>query len=188
MFATQDGTAKVSGSDYFARSGMLTFSPGQASKTLTIRVIGDTKIEADETFFVKLSAATNASIIDESGTGRILNDDPTPPKVSVSGFSATEGGTGLKAFSFKVTLDQAATKPVSVKYATSNGTATSGSDYNSASGTVTFAIGETVKTITVFVRGDSAKEADETFFVKLSSALNATIAVGTGKGTIRNDD
>jgi hypothetical protein len=186
-YNTQNGTAS-SASDYQFKSGTLTFSPGQTSKTVTIKVNGDTTIEANETFFVKLSSPTNATISDSSGTGTIVNDDPTKPKLSVSGSSNTEGNSGLKAFTFKVTMDKAWSQTVSVHYATSNGTAIAGSDYNSASGTVTFAAGETVKTVTVFVKGDLAHEADETFFVKLSSAVNATIAVGTGKGTIRNDD
>jgi hypothetical protein len=186
-YATQNGTAS-SASDYQFKSGTLTFLPGQTSKTVSVKVNGDTSVEANETFFVKLSSPTNATISDSSGTGTIQNDDPARPKISVSGSSNTEGDSGLKGFTFKVTLDQATSQTVSVHYATINGTAIAGTDYNSASGTVTFAAGETVKTITVFVKGDHTHEADETFFVKLSSAINATIAVGTGKGTIRNDD
>jgi hypothetical protein len=186
-YVTQNGTAS-SGSDYVSKSGNLTFTPGQTSKTVTVKGNGDTTVEANETFFLKLTSPVNAGISDGSGLGTIQNDDPTKPKISVSGSSNTEGNSGTKAFTFKITLDQATTVPMSVHYATSNGTAIAGSDYNSASGTVTFAAGETVKTITVLVKGDLSHESDETFFVKLSSAINATIAVGTGKGTIRNDD
>jgi hypothetical protein len=57
-----------------------------------------------------------------------------------------------------------------------------------ASGTLTFAPGETIKTITVQIKGDKKKEADETFFVNLSGAANATMLDGQGLGTILNDD
>jgi len=80
---------------------------------------------------------------------------------------------------------------VSVRFATANGTATTSgkaADYSSATGTLTFSPGETSKTISVSVRNDATVEADETFFVNLSRASNATIAVSRGTGTIRNDD
>ena len=63
-----------------------------------------------------------------------------------------------------------------------------GSDYNATSGTVTFAPGQTQKMVTVYVRGDTLKEPDETFFVNLSSPINAHDRQGQGKGVIKNDD
>jgi hypothetical protein len=77
---------------------------------------------------------------------------------------------------------------VTVNYATANGTATAGSDYNATSGTLTFAPGVTTQTITVQVRGDTTPEANETFAVNLSGASNATIADSQGVGTIINND
>ena len=77
---------------------------------------------------------------------------------------------------------------VTVNYATANSTATAGSDYVAASGTLTFSPGQTVKPITVTVNGDTTNEPDETFFVNLSGPTNATIARSTGTGTILNDD
>jgi Calx-beta domain/FG-GAP-like repeat len=75
QFATTDGSASVSDRDYSAKSGTLTFLPGQTSKTVTIAVRGDKKAEGDETFFVNLSSAQNALIDDGQGVGTILNDD-----------------------------------------------------------------------------------------------------------------
>jgi hypothetical protein len=75
QFATADGTARVSDSDYSAKSGTLTFQSGQTSKTVTISVRGDRKAEPDETFFVNLSSATGATIDDGQGVGTIRNDD-----------------------------------------------------------------------------------------------------------------
>ena len=75
-----------------------------------------------------------------------------------------------------------------MQYATADGTATAGSDYTSASGTLTFAPGELTKTISVAVTGDTTLESDETLVVKLGTALAATILTGPGTGTIVNDD
>ncbi len=81
------------------------------------------------------------------------------------------------------------TGTVTVKYATANGTATAGSDYAAVPSTLlTFAPGQTSKTVTVNVAGDTIKETNETFTVNLSGASGATIFDGQGVGTILNDD
>jgi chitinase len=85
---------------------------------------------------------------------------------------------------FVVTLAQPSNQPVTVQYATSNGTATDGADYLPATGTLTFAPGETSKTISVVVFGDTVIEGAESFQVTLSSPAGATIGDGTGTGTI----
>jgi subtilisin family serine protease len=112
---------------------------------------------------------------------------PPAPTLSITSVLAAES-TGL--FRFTVSLSAASTSQVSVKFATANGTAKSGKtwDYTATSGTLSFQPGETTKTVTVAVRDDSTVEADETFFVNLSGAAGAGIAVGRGTGTIRNDD
>ena len=90
---------------------------------------------------------------------------------------------------FTVTLSKAATSPVTVNYATSNGTATAGQDYVANTGTITFAAGETSKTINVAINGDATVESDETFTVTLSNpSAGATIKIATATGTITNDD
>src|SRR5262249_53693092 len=113
-----------------------------------------------------------------------------PPGVSIAIGDRTvaEGNTGTVAATFTVTLSAASTQPVTVAYATADGTATVGSDYQAASGTLTFAPGETSKTITVRVNGDRLAEPNETFVVNLSSPTNATIAEGQGVGTILDDE
>jgi len=77
---------------------------------------------------------------------------------------------------------------VTVNFATADGSAFAGSDYVATSGTLTFAPGTTTQPVTVNVIGDTTPEPNETFFVNLSSPTNATIATGTGTGTILNDD
>jgi large repetitive protein len=194
-FSTPDnlGTA-TPGSDYTAASGTLTFAPGETSKTITVEVIGDTAVEPDETFFVNLANATgNAIIGDTQATGTIRNDDQVvieqPAQISVGAASLAEGNSGQTAFRFAVSLDRAESAPVAVDYSTANDTATAPSDYTATSGTLTFAPGETSKTITVQVNGDTVKEANETFSVNLTNATgNSSITDGHAVGTILNDD
>ena len=99
-----------------------------------------------------------------------------------------EGNAGTTAFNFTVSLTPANADTVTVSFATANGTATAGSDYTAASGTLTFTPGQTSKAVTVNVTGDTVVEPDETFFVNLSAASGATISDGQGVGTITNDD
>ena len=114
-----------------------------------------------------------ATIAAASATGTITNDDvaPTSPTVSIGNASKAEGNSGTSNMSFTVTLSKAATAPVTVQYATSNGTATAGQDYVAASGTITFAAGETSKTVNVVVNGDATSESDETFTVTLVESV-----------------
>jgi len=110
------------------------------------------------------------------------------PSLAINDVSKAEGNSGTTAFTFTVTRSGNLVDEVSANYATANGTATAGSDYTATSGTLSFAPGEVTKTITVLVNGDKLKEANETFYVNLSGAVGASIADGTGIGTIRNDD
>jgi hypothetical protein len=113
---------------------------------------------------------------------------PPPPAITVSDVTITEGHSGTKSASFVVTLSGASTQPVSVAYTTANGTATAGSDYKSASGTLIIPAGQTTGTVSVLVNGDRVGEPNETFFVNLSSPANATIADGQAVGTIVDDE
>jgi len=188
-YQTANGTA-TAGSDYTAKSGTLTFAAGETSKTIDVLITGDTTVEADETFVVRLTSATGATITTAQATGTIRNDDQTPvtPTLSIGNVSVTEGNSGTTTARFTVSLSAAATGPVTVTYQTANGTATAGRDYTAKSGTLTFAAGETSKTIDVLVTGDTTAESDETFVVRLTSATGATITTAQATGTIRNDD
>ncbi len=117
-----------------------------------------------------------------------LQSDPVVPNISIGNVSLNEGNSGTTAFNFTVSLSAATTQTVTVNYATADGTATAPSDYQTASGTLTFAPGEISKTVTVFVNGDTAVEPTETFTINLSGAVNGTILGGVGTGTIINDD
>jgi hypothetical protein len=113
---------------------------------------------------------------------------PPPPALRIGDVTVPEGNTGARTATFTVTLSAPSTQPVTVAYATGPGSATAGSDYQAASGTLTFAPGETTKTVTVPVIGDRLGEPNETFVVNLSSPTNATLADGQGVGTITDDE
>ncbi len=186
-YATADGTA-TAGSDYASTSGTLTFAPGDTSKLVPVTIVGDALAEDDETFTLNLSNATGGpAIADSQGVGTIVNDD-LDPTVSVGNASVLEGDVDTTTLSLPVTLSGPSGREVDVDYATSNGSATAGSDYVAASGTLVFAAGETSKQIEVTVNGDIEVEGDETFTVTLSAPFNADLGTSAATGTITNDD
>ena len=191
-WATADGTASAAANDYVSASGTVTFLPGETSKTVSVSVNGDTGIEPDEQFYVDLSNPSPATvaIFKSRGIGTILTDD-VAPTLSINDVALLEGNTGTSPFVFTVTLSTAAESAVSVNWATANGTASAAAgDYLSASGTVSFLPGETSKTVSVSVNGDTLYETDEQFYVDLSnpSPAGVILAKGRGIGTIQNDD
>ena len=190
-YATSDGTANA-GSDYVGLGAtILSFGAGETSKEVAVTINGDVDFEADETFLVKLSNATNgAAIGDGEAQGTIQNDDAEPAgSVTVSDVTVTEGNAGTKVATFTVTRT-GGTAAFDLTYATADGTAKAGSDYASiAASVLSFAAGETSKQVSVTINGDTSAEADETFFLNLSKATNgAVIGDSQGLGTIQNDD
>jgi Calx-beta domain/Bacterial virulence factor lipase N-terminal len=114
----------------------------------------------------------------------------TLPKtlLTISNVTVTATHTGTVIAVFTVSLSAAGSQPVTVTYATADGTATAGgNDYVSISGSLTFAPGETTKAITVVVNRDRKKEADDAFFIDLSGAVNALLLDDQGLGIILND-
>jgi hypothetical protein len=186
QFMTANGTA-VAGSDFQSTAGTLTFAPGETSKTIAVPVIGDRLGEPNETYFVNLSSPTNAVIADGQTTGAIVDDEP---RISIGDVSRSEGGRGQTTlFTFTVTLSAAYDQPVTMSFRTVNGTAGAGSDYIANSGTLTFAPGQTTKTITIEVKGDDKREANETFYLDLfGNSSNSLFTKSRGIGTILNDD
>jgi len=190
-YTTSTDTATAD--DFAATVGTLTFAPGETSKVVQVAIKGDNMIELNEQFTLNLSNASNATIADGIALGLITNDDidpspTTPPKVSIADLAVTEGNGEHAHFMFTATLDKASAAPVSVGYATSNGTATAGVDYTADAGTITFAPGVTTQTVHVGIIGDTVVEPNETFTVTLSAPSGVTIAKGTAVGTITNDD
>jgi hypothetical protein len=188
-YATANSSA-TAGADYTAVSATtLTFAAGETSKTINIAVLEDSIDENNETFVVNLSSPSNATISDSQGIGTII-DDPedtaaTQPSLSINNVSLTEDATNM---TFTVTASDTYSSNVTFSYATASGTATSGSDFTAASGTGTITAGSTTTTITVPILEDTNLEADEIFYVNLSSPSNATISDSQGIGTIIDED
>lgn len=184
-YATSAGSA-TAGSDYDAVSGTLTFARGQTLKTLLVPVHGDRLSEPDETFAVSLSGARGATISDGTGVVTIADNEP---RLSIGNAEGTvvydlDGNVTGTTLHFTVSLALAYDQPVTVNYATADGTATAGVDYLAASGTLTFAPGETTKTIAVTALGNFAG-VDRWFSVNLDEAsANAQVFDGQGIGTI----
>ena len=112
-----------------------------------------------------------------------------PVSLSVANVAVTEGDSGTVDATFTVSLSAASNQPVTVDFATSDGSATAPGDYTAIpTTTLTFAPGETSKPITVAVKGDTLDESDEAFFVQLSNPTNAMLAEVQAIGTIRDDD
>ena len=189
-YATADSSA-TAGTDYVSQpSGTLSFAAGDLTKTISVTINGDTTVEADETYFVKLLSATNGgTIVKSQGVGTITNDDATAAgvgNISINDVTIAEGNSGTKVATFTVSHTGGA---FSVNYATANSTATAGSDYLAASGTLSFADGTSTQTVSVTINGDTIYEPNETFFLNLTGATNGgTIARSQGVGTIANDD
>ncbi|MBD2005985.1 MULTISPECIES: choice-of-anchor Y domain-containing protein [Cyanophyceae] len=196
------GTA-TSGTDYnnilvsgggTALSGTINFAAGEATKTITLDVLGDTTFELNEDISVTLSnpnltaAPESSTITTAIAQVTITNDDK--PQISIDDVSVTEGNSDTTNATFTISLSNASSETVTVNYATSDSTATTvDGDYTSVTSTpITFNPGETTQTITVAIKGDNKFETNETFNVNLSGATNATIADNTGVGTITNDD
>lgn len=186
-YLTANGTATV-GIDYATLSGTLAFASGETTKTISVVIYGDRLAEPNETFVVTLSNPTNATIADGQGIGTIIDDEP---RISISDVSKMEGKKGQTTlFTFTISLSAAYDQAVTMSFRTVDGTAkTSNSDYVAKTGTLTFAPGETTKTITIEVKGDSKREANETFYLDLfNNSSNSLFTKRRGIGTILNDD
>ena len=180
------GNTAVSGTDFTATSGILTFAPGDTEETVTVPTTADIIDEDDETFTLRLSTAVNATLADPTATGTILDDDG-PPSASFTDASGTEGDS----VEFAVTLSAASGKEVTVDYNSLqrlSDTAIVGTDYTGTSGALTFAPGETTMTVAVQTTEDTIDEDDETFAMQLADPVNVTLSVFDRTGTITDDD
>ncbi len=185
-YFTSDGTA-TNTLDYLSRTGTLVFPPGMTTQTVTIVVVGDTNNEPNETFYLNLTNAANAVLTKGQGIGTITDDDPLP-SVSIGDVAVLEGNSGTTNIRFTLALSAASGKLLSVGYATTNGTAIAGSDYQSGSGTAQFPPGVVTRSLNFIGYGDKLIEPDETFYVNLTRPVNAVLGRAQGVCTIVNDD
>ncbi|WP_423212539.1 Calx-beta domain-containing protein [Paracoccus yeei] len=175
-FSTFDGSARA-GSDYVARSGTVTFLAGQTEAVVTVNLLNGGLPEAGESFGLAVTGAHG--VTGATGSALILDPDAAQPVISVEGGAATEGDYAL----FTIRLSKPSADAVTVQYDTRRGTADRDvdlTDYSSSplSGTVTFAPGETERTVAIYVRGDYTEEIDESFFLDLRNPVGASFGAG----------
>jgi alpha-tubulin suppressor-like RCC1 family protein len=196
MYSITSGSATATIDFTQKLNKVLTFKPGITKKPVAVIVIGDASAELNETVTVTLSSPTGGAVLGRSvGTVTILNDDANAGvKVSVGDVSVVEGdsggGTSGTVAQFAVTLNVGAPSAMTVQYTTMNGSALAGSDYTTKSGTISFAIGQYKKYVTVKITRDVAAEgASQAFAVTLSSpSFGLALGRGTATGTIIDDD
>ena len=186
-YTTQDGTA-VNGEDYTTTTGQVTFPADGTTQTATINVpiTNDTiTCEGDEQFTVKLTGSSSGSIVEDTGTV-IIADDDAGASLAIDDVSAGEGGIAT----FTITLTGSCDQPITVAWTTSPGTADA-SDFTPASAVVTFPAGSpsgSTVAVAITTTADSMHEGDETFFVNLTNPTHATVTDSQGTGTITDDD
>ncbi len=197
--ASVNATADV---DYISVSGTATIPAGSSSTTVNVQTLQDNIYEGLEQFRLNISSPSSNLVIDDgSGLGSIVDDDEKPTVTIVGkpgtngnpdnpNTSVDEGDTGCTSVTLTIKLSNPASEAITVPWSTGGGTATAGTDYTVASGTVTFAPGETSKTITVCVNGDYLDEPNETFEVNLGTPTGpAVVPPGTKSVvTIIDDD
>jgi hypothetical protein len=198
-YATANGTATAP-SDYAAiASTLLTFSPGDTSKSVSVTINGDLGYEPDETFSVNLSNPVNATISDNQGLGTIQNDDVLGGFISFSQVNTdVNESTGIVTLTVVRTND--VSQAVNVDYATDDtgastncaalttGLASQRCDYTSVFGTLKFAANETQKTVDIPINLDAYTEGPETFSLKLSNPTGGAVLAVPSTGLVTIND
>jgi YD repeat-containing protein len=189
-YVTSTGTA-APGLDFGTQDGTAVFAAGtanNATRVVTIPIAQDTLDEADETLALNISSVMGGVVGTPSRTDLTITDDDATPTLSIADLSLYEGNSATTTANVTVTLSAISGQTVTVQYASSNGTATAGSDYTTVSGTLTIPAGSSSGIIAVPVLGEGVVETNETLTLTLTVPSNATIADGSGVVTILNDD
>jgi Calx-beta domain-containing protein len=184
--ATGSGTAGIN-TDFQGVSRMLMFAPGEQSKTFSVSVIGDNLFEGNETFRVVLRDPVNALLADSEGVCTII-DDEQQPTLSINDISVVEGDSGTREAVFTVSLSGPSSVTVGFILGVTNGTALEEQDFLGGGGGALIPAGSTTTTISILVLGDTITEPNETFFLNIESADNATISDGQAMATIIDDE
>lgn len=189
-YTTVDNSA-AAGDDYTPTSGTLTFEEGETSKIITVSILDDAVEEGLETFNLSLNKVVGATL----GTKRTVlvtvvdNDNPQrtlafyQPTINVS------EGDGTAPITV-ILNGKTSTETVSANYTTSNGTATSGSDYTATSGTLSFSPGDIFKTIAIPIIDNisSSPEPNKSFAIALSNPIGANLDAQNPATIIISDD
>ncbi len=199
-YATVDGTAKTSDSDYTSAAGTLSFTGANfvESHAISVPILGDAKVELDEFFRVALGtlAASQAdvdafNVVGHPATGTIVNNDSAT--LTINDVTAPEGQSGQKPFTFTATLSNPVDEGVIVAFQVNEGTATfADSDLGTTGGSFGIPAGQTSGTFSVLVGGDRRIEAQETFTAQVTTlqagGRGVNVSDGIGQGAIQNDD
>lgn len=188
-YATANDTA-LANQDYTAVSGTLSFGPGESFKAFSVPLLDDLINESESEFFnLSLSNGLGSSVLVNPFLARgVILEFDSVPAISISDVAVVEGNTGNVVANFEVSLNHASSFPTVVSYGTGNGSAISGQDFSGTSGTLTFDPGETSKTISITVNGDSTGEVNEYFTVNISNPGNGSVSDSQAIGTILDDD
>ncbi|MBK5289837.1 MAG: hypothetical protein JJE46_15350, partial [Acidimicrobiia bacterium] len=187
-YRTNSNTA-TSPTDFTALSGTGTIPAGTTSKTLNVTVRGDTIKESVERYYMRISSPVGATIGTAVATGGIIDDDPSGnPRLGIGNATIVEGDAGTRVARLTVALSKRPTGTVTVNWGTTGGSASPGTDYTAALGTITFQPGNTNRVIDIVIAPDITPEASETISVRLSGSTGAGIQRPVGVITITDDD
>ena len=182
-YATLDGTA-MDGEDFRHVSGRLVFGPSQVTKLVRVPLLRDTLYEHDETFVLLLTGATNARLSQSAALGTIGNDD-AEPALSVPDARARESAGEME---FRATLDAAAGRDLSWDWATADGEALAGEDYEAQRLELVIPAGSKEGVLRVPLVDDAADEAEERFTVSVRNPRQGVPGTVVATGTIDDDD
>lgn len=184
-YNTSNGSA-LAGQDYTETIGTLSFTVGETSKTVSVPITNDAAYEVDENFYLNLSSPQNTNLgTDVQGEAIIHSEDPEQPSLSINDVTVSEGD-GYATFT--VTLSAVSSQAVSVTYNTQSGSANSNDYYVQTNQTFTIPANTLTKSLNIQLKEDSIEESDEYFDVVFTNPTNATIADGTGRATIKDND
>ena len=198
-YRTLPGTARNSDLYYSTTSrnnGTLTFAPGETSKSIFVETASDGLDERDEHIVLELFDAVGASLANDApalrATGVILDNDGAGSNLAVftSDPVLVEGDAGEQAAVFEVRLSRPATSDFTLSYQTVDGSARAGEDYTATSGTLAFAAGQEVASVSVPVLGDTNLEPSEQFSLVVTPPDDVSIGIdgATGVATILDND
>ncbi|MEW8158965.1 MAG: Calx-beta domain-containing protein [Candidatus Thiodiazotropha endolucinida] len=178
VVCTTSDSSATAGNDYTATQNTVSFANGEVIQNCRIPIVDDSSYENDETLLVTLSSPTNGAVLGttSSTTVTIEDNDPVPAAGSLqfdqTSYQLTESGSTA---SITVSRSGGSSGSVNVDYATVDGTATAGSDYTSASGTINFAAGVTSVSFQVALLDDAIYEGDETVSLVLSNPTGGAV-------------
>jgi len=185
-YFTSNGTA-TAGSDYTSTSGTLNFAIGQTSNTFNVPILDDAMLEGNETINLTLTSPTNGASIGAQGTAIVTITDVEAGQLQFSSATYTVNENG-GSITITVNRTNGATNAVAVNYATSNGSATAGSDYTTTNGTLNFGIGQTSATFNIPILDDALVEGNETINLTLSAPTNGAILGAQSTAVVTIDD